>query len=1009
MKPIKLEIEGLQSFKEKQTIDFEKLTEYGLFGIFGQTGSGKSTILDAMILALFDEIPRNKIDGSKSSLLNSINDNSKKMEVYYSFMLGEDFYEIRRSYKRGISKGQEVINSKDPILIKNNNILANKKTEVKNILNEEFGLDVEDFSRTVVLPQGKFNEFLKLRGKEKIKMLEKIFALEKYGEELEKKIYKEKRNWEEEKEKYKNQIIGKGEVKLEDIKNLEELLNDKKQILEDFLIEKKEFEENYEEEKKLRELLDKDIQLNIFKNELLKEKELIEKYKKDIKKNDIGVEFKEEIKNLNLLKSKSKKLEEEVNNLEKEKTKDNKNIKKLEEEKSKLVKEKSKLIEERKNIFFDIEELRKINELYGEKNNLLIKKSQMDKTENNLLIKRKEIKENFKNREKNREKLEELKESINFIGEIDKDILTEKERITKDKKELIFSVKEEKVKKEKNEKLIKVLLEEKKEITDKKDAYLEKIKEKNNKLKKSFAYKLYKELKKGEPCPVCGSTHHKKMGKHTEDVSLIEKEIEELIYKKDKLIGEEGRILEKIKKLEEDMEEFEIKFKSFDINLEEKNLIEQEKLLEKIKIETENKEKKLNELRILIIQKESEKSSLLKEEKRLLEDERELKNSFLELKEDIENKENEILDKFKEISKRSIIWLKERKDLLEKNQDEILILQKKIEVLDKKLTENEKTLTENRMKQEKIKQRNLKLNTELEFIIDNIHIKKIEFDKKISNSIFENQEEIEKSILEEKLYENTKLKISEYEKEFQRISTLLEENFKLIASRNQSIELWENIKKEKERLVKREETIKTEISTFDTNLEEKRKIFKELKQIIKLKNIAEKKYEVAEELGKKLKGRAFVEFLSVKKLKSIVFQASQRLKRITNGRYQLISDEECDFYVVDFFNEGFKRRCSTLSGGETFVVSLCLALALSNQMQLKGKVQLEFFFLDEGFGTLDEKLLDKVIESLENINKEEKLKVGMITHLEEMKMRIKRKLEVTPAVPGFKGSQVRII
>lgn len=65
MRPIRLEIEGLQSFKERQIIDFEKLTEYGLFGIFGETGSGKSTILDGMILSLFDEIPRNRMDGNK--------------------------------------------------------------------------------------------------------------------------------------------------------------------------------------------------------------------------------------------------------------------------------------------------------------------------------------------------------------------------------------------------------------------------------------------------------------------------------------------------------------------------------------------------------------------------------------------------------------------------------------------------------------------------------------------------------------------------------------------------------------------------------------------------------------------------------------------------------------------------------------------------------------------------------------------------------------------------------
>ena len=58
MKPILLEIEGFNSFEKKQVIDFQKLTSLGLFGIFGNTGSGKTTILDAIIYALYEKTPR---------------------------------------------------------------------------------------------------------------------------------------------------------------------------------------------------------------------------------------------------------------------------------------------------------------------------------------------------------------------------------------------------------------------------------------------------------------------------------------------------------------------------------------------------------------------------------------------------------------------------------------------------------------------------------------------------------------------------------------------------------------------------------------------------------------------------------------------------------------------------------------------------------------------------------------------------------------------------------------
>ena len=102
MRPLLLEIEGLQSYKEKQVINFEKLCENGLFGIFGETGSGKSTILDAMIFSLYGKIPRTaELDQDSKSLKNFLNTSSKKMEVYFKFALDEDIYEVSRKYALG--------------------------------------------------------------------------------------------------------------------------------------------------------------------------------------------------------------------------------------------------------------------------------------------------------------------------------------------------------------------------------------------------------------------------------------------------------------------------------------------------------------------------------------------------------------------------------------------------------------------------------------------------------------------------------------------------------------------------------------------------------------------------------------------------------------------------------------------------------------------------------------------------------------------------------------------
>ena len=71
---------------------------------------------------------------------------------------------------------------------------------------------------------------------------------------------------------------------------------------------------------------------------------------------------------------------------------------------------------------------------------------------------------------------------------------------------------------------------------------------------------------------------------------------------------------------------------------------------------------------------------------------------------------------------------------------------------------------------------------------------------------------------------------------------------------------------------------------------------------------------------------------------------------------------------MDFKNGGIRRAVNTLSGGEVFLASLSLALALSAQIQLSSHASLELFFLDEGFGTLDDNLLDVVMEALENLH-----------------------------------------
>ena len=163
----------------------------------------------------------------------------------------------------------------------------------------------------------------------------------------------------------------------------------------------------------------------------------------------------------------------------------------------------------------------------------------------------------------------------------------------------------------------------------------------------------------------------------------------------------------------------------------------------------------------------------------------------------------------------------------------------------------------------------------------------------------------------------------------------------------------------------------------------------------------QQRYAVLEKLRGLLYGNKFMEFVAGEYLAEIADAASDTLLKLTGGRYFVRYEQ--GFFVGDNFNAGQQRSVNTLSGGETFLVSLSLALALSAAIYAKSLRPIEFFFLDEGFGTLDEKLIDTVMDSLEKL-KNRHFSIGLISHVEELKHRIGHKIVVNAAPEGGSSS-----
>ncbi|MDY6231680.1 SbcC/MukB-like Walker B domain-containing protein, partial [Peptostreptococcus porci] len=258
---------------------------------------------------------------------------------------------------------------------------------------------------------------------------------------------------------------------------------------------------------------------------------------------------------------------------------------------------------------------------------------------------------------------------------------------------------------------------------------------------------------------------------------------------------------------------------------------------------------------------------------------------------------------------------------------------------------------------------------------------------------FDDFEAVKNSIVSDKMLLSITREIDDFEKKTSELRVRHSDNIVKLNGRNISDEELEKRKSSVNLLkdeIEKEKNNKSGLEAIHRELQKNMEIARKISDELSKKQIEK---DNIDSLEKVMRGNRFVEFLSKIYLKNIVADASKRLDKITNGRYSLEIDSDYMFVVRDNYNGGLRRSADTLSGGETFLTSLSLALALSSQIQLKGSAPLEFFFLDEGFGTLDEELLDVVMESLENL-KSSILSIGVISHMEEMKNRMPVKLVV---------------
>ena len=188
MKILKVELQNINSLKSDSpvVIDFEdeKFKNVGLFAITGSTGAGKTTILDAITIALYNNVPR--FNGTKGSLVDVVSHSAHSAFSRVSFENDTITYEAYWGIRVADKNGKKYKNVKEEVSLKNltsGEIIATQKRILITEISRVTQLDYNQFLRSVMLAQGEFASFLSAKGPEKGKLLEQIT-----GEEIYKKI-----------------------------------------------------------------------------------------------------------------------------------------------------------------------------------------------------------------------------------------------------------------------------------------------------------------------------------------------------------------------------------------------------------------------------------------------------------------------------------------------------------------------------------------------------------------------------------------------------------------------------------------------------------------------------------------------------------------------------------------------------------------------------------------------------------------------------------------------------
>ena len=983
MRPLNLTISAFGPYKDETFIDFTKLGEKGMYLITGDTGAGKTTIFDAICFALYGEPSGSSRDPRMFRCKYSDAKVPTYVELLFSYHGKE--YRIRRNpeYERPALRGGGTTTQKADALLEfpDGREAVTKTSEVTKEVEKIIGLSKDQFTQIAMIAQGDFMKLLLSDTTERSKIFRQIFMTGRYQRLQE--ILKKEANKTEDDYKLKSAIatekIAQIQVRSEDQEEQKRFLEcSKADEIEAFIddIDKEDKEDLKLFSKKESELRKSLADLNRsigVATERKKSEDLLNKNKAALEKAKPEYESaKEDLKN----KAKDYKKSEPLAIMISSEKENLSSYDKLDETQNSILEAEKKL-------------------------------SALKKSKEELVNKAAELEKEYAAKKKDQQKLKDVParkiKAEEELGKI--------KNKGKDVQDIVVAIKNE-YPKEKEE-----LLDLQKEYQDQAKKYeliQREYESKNRLFLDAQAGILAEGLSEGEPCPVCGSTVHPHLAVLKQEVPL-QKDVDDAMNRaeKQRALMQKAVSRASAKKAEvnklfdtiiDDIKSYINKGFIEDIEDEHKDNIE---AIDNGDISrSEDKSIASDKGDVSRHEDKADISSNISNIAAILSDEEELRSSKekYEIPEGLSDSLGLEFDSLKKDLKdvtAVIKSLKEASDLLESLTAEIPAFEKSIKEVSQMQNENalsskelETTITGLKVREKELK-KSLTYESKEKALE---HIKKLELEK----------EAIDKA------YKDADAKARDCEKKVQDLTGQI-----AALSKNLAKGKSENLEELEERRsdLNKEYTDNNKLlslvkNRIDNNKELKTKLLSLGTELETLEHEFTYKKIISQTANGNLSGKAKImleTYIQRSFFDRIINRANVRFMTMSGGHYELVRRDEdniksqsgLELDVIDHYNGG-TRSVRTLSGGESFMASLSLALGLSDEIQRSaGGIQLDTMFVDEGFGSLDDATLDQAISSLASLSEGNRL-VGIISHVGELKERIDKQLVVT--VTQGKGS-----